>query len=126
MSRSSRARRSQTPPGSYSIVVTPTVAPTANTVTTPRSTPLVATMRATPSVRSTMSPSPCVCRRNIPPRTAIAPSPGLLDDFHARETALAQLQHAAVQVRGRHVQDVRGHGFAVEADRALLQATPGL
>src|SRR6185312_5567745 len=119
MRRSNSRWRSETPPGSYSIVVTPTVAPIANTVTSPRSTPLVATIRATPSVRSTMWPLPGVCRRSIPPPAAIAP---LLRDLHAREAALAHLQHAAVEILCGHVQDVARHRLAVEPDRALGQA----
>src|SRR6185437_2871053 len=119
MSRSSSRWRSETPPGSYSMVVTPTVAPIANTQARPRSTPLVATMRATPSVRSTMWPLPGVCTRSIPPPTAIAP---LLRNLHAREAALAHLQHAAVEILSGHVQDAARNRLPVEPDRALGQA----
>jgi hypothetical protein len=59
--------------GPYSIVVTPTVAPTAKTTATPLSTSARRTIARTPSVRSTIAPSPGVLRRSRPPWTATGP-----------------------------------------------------
>src|ERR1700758_5156946 len=121
MSRSSSAWRSLTPPGSYSIVVTATVAPTANTVTRPRSTELAATIRSTPSVRSTMCPWPGVWSRSMPPHT---PMP--LPDLDPGEAPLAELQDAPVELGGGQVERPGGHGLAVDPHPALGQAAPSL
>src|SRR6202008_2312820 len=91
-----------TAPGSYSIVVTATVEPTANTVTRPRSTSEAATTRATPSVRSTMCPLPGVSSRSIPPQTAIVlpePSPAHLRD-QSRHPLISGTRAAARSSQG--------------------------
>src|ERR1700733_5213775 len=134
MSRSSSRWRSLTPPGSYSIVVTATVAPTANTVTSPRSAPTVETIRETPSVMSTTSPSPAVCRRSIPPETVIAPDPDRSSrpgqtgrpDLDPGEPPLAELDDPSVQLSLGEVEHPARHEDAVELHRALGDAAARL
>src|SRR4051795_3708463 len=105
------------PPGSCSIVVTATVAPTANTTATPSDTSDRRTIDRTPSVRSTIAPLPGVLSRSRPPWTAIASGP------HAQpaELPLADLQDRAVEPVGLEVERVGGHRLAIEPDAALGQ-----
>ena len=57
--------------GAYSIVVIPTVAPVANTLTTPSATSAVRSTLCTPAVMSTMCPPPGVSIRSRPLWTVI-------------------------------------------------------
>src|SRR4051794_11757784 len=120
ISRSSSACRSATPPGSYSIVVTATVEPTANTTATPVSTPERPTIDRTPSVRSTIAPLPGVLSRSSPACTAIASGP----DPEPPELALAALEHRAVQAVGVEVEPVGRQRLAVQLDAALGEPAP--
>src|SRR6266540_1383292 len=70
--RSSSARRSATPPGSNSIVVTAAVEPRTNAVTSPSATGPSATTRWTSAVMSMTSASPCVENCISPLCTAMA------------------------------------------------------
>src|SRR5215211_4278568 len=116
------ACRSLTPPGSYSIVVTPTVEPTANTTATPVSTSERRTIDRRPSVRSTIAPSPGVLSRSSPPCTAIASGP----HPNPPELALADLQHGAIEALGGDVEVVGAERLAVELDPALGEHPPGI
>src|SRR5438309_9235328 len=126
MSRSRRRWRSETPPRSYSIVVTATVAPGANTVATPRPAPAVRTTLATPAVMSTISPFPAVSRRSCPAWTLIASPASPAVHAHAREAPLAGLEHAAVELLAGDVERVGRHGGAVELHAALGEQAPPL
>src|SRR5829696_7088741 len=50
---------------------------------------------------------------------------GASDDPQAAEPALAELQHAAVELACGHVQSVGRHGLAIELDAALRERPPG-
>src|SRR4051812_46000571 len=117
MSRSSSACRSATPPGSCSIVVTATVAPTANTTATPSETSERRTIVRSPSVRSRIAPFPGVLSRRSPLWTAIASGP----DPQPAELTLADLQHGPVEPVRLEVERVGREGLAVEFHAALRE-----